>query len=115
MENVATKYYEGEEINFPEEVEKIEEIDKVEEIDNVEEIEACEESAQKIDDKTKRKARYVKRRKARIHEVKKSKLSATAQKKKKEERRKNLGASIISKRKSTYKALQIKRAIAQAT
>ena len=97
MENVARKYFEGEELDFTEEIDEIEEV---------------EEEKPVIDEKNKRKACFIKRRRAMTRSAKKSKLSAMAQKKKKEERRKNLGASIVSTRKAAYNALRIKRGLA---
>jgi len=102
MENVEKKYLEGEELDFTEEIDENNELDEL------------EDKKQVIDDKTKRKARFIKRRRARTRSIKKSKLSADAQKRKKEEREKNLGASIRIERKLEYNIIKIKRELAQA-
>jgi hypothetical protein len=72
---------------------------------------ALEEEEKKLDAKAVRKSCYVKRRRALTHDRKKAQLSKVAQKRKKQERKKLLGASIARTRKKEYNILRVKRGL----
>ncbi len=103
MENSVRGYCEEEFYDYPEEIEE------------AQETERTEEKKQELDAKTQRKSIFVKHRKSRIKESKKTEMSKNAQKKKKEERESKLGASILKARKWQYERIVEKRKAAQAS